>query len=109
MVVDLKKIGDYWHIGTIILSLVVSLTYFVIENKQANETISNLSETNKVLTEKVNRLEGQVDGFNHAIKTFMEHPPGLVEYRVEQLEKKVFGIETDEEENSTNVGPPQIR
>jgi len=108
MNIDLKKIGDYWQVATIILSLVVSLTYFVIENKQANETIKELSKSNIELSEKVHKLEGHTDGFNHAIKMFMEHPPGLIEYRVDKLEKKIFGEtdESDSHDRDRSVPPP---
>lgn len=105
MTIDLKKIGDYWQVATIILSLVISLTYFVIENKQANQTIQELSADNKILTEKVSKLEGHTEGFNHAIQTFMEHPPGLIEYRVDILEKQVFGHTNAADTHDTNAVP----
>jgi hypothetical protein len=91
MVVDLDKLKQYWEYITLVLGLVVALTYFVLENKQANTTIQELSEANKVLTEKVQKLEGHTEGFDHAIQIFMEHPPGIIEYRVGMLETKVFG------------------
>jgi len=112
MVVDFTKIGEYWQVATIIITLVVSLTYFVIENKEANKTIQSLSETNKILTEKVYKLEGSAEGFNHAIKTFMEHPPGIIEYRVGALEKKVFGfteVPSQKTEVETSIAPPSIK
>lgn len=113
MVVDLTKLGEYWHFATIIIALVVSLTYFVIENKEASKTIQALSETNKILTEKVYKLEGTSEGFNHAIKMFMEHPPGIIEYRVGALEKKVFGYTetTSQKDNSDalTISPPPIK
>jgi hypothetical protein len=109
MTINLEKLGNYWQIGSIIISLVVALTYFVIENKEANNTIQELSVANKTLTEKVSKLEGHTDGFNHAIKMFMEHPPGLMEYRINILEKKVFGYETPNTNiQRDSISPPRI-
>jgi hypothetical protein len=112
MVVDLSKIGDYWHIGSVIIALTVSLVYFVIENKEASKTIKELSDANKILSEKVYKLEGNSEGFNHAIKMFMEHPPGIIEYRVGILEKKVFGTTQSDlhsESVPVSIAPPSAK
>jgi hypothetical protein len=58
-----ENISKYWHVTTIIFSLVVSLIYFVIENKVANKTILELSESNKILSEKISKLEGLLNSF----------------------------------------------
>jgi hypothetical protein len=111
MVVDLTKVGEYWHVGSVMIALIASLTYFVIENKEATKTIKELSDANKVLSEKVYKLEGNSEGFNHAIKMFMEHPPGIIEYRVGALEKKVFGY-TESAPTPTveeKIAPPSIK
>jgi hypothetical protein len=34
MTIDLGKLKDYWEVLSIILTLIIALTYFVIENKQ---------------------------------------------------------------------------
>jgi len=106
MTIDLKKAGDYWQVITIVLGLIVSLIYFVIENKQASETIERLSKTNEILTEKVNKLEGHNEGVDHAIQLFMENPPGLVEYRVSMLETKVFGQPASIKKVIAPITPP---
>ena len=110
MVIDLDKLKQSWEYISIVLALVVALTYFVIENKQANKTIEELSNSNKSLTEKVQKLEGHTEGVDHAIQLFMENPPGLIKYRVEVLEKKVFGASTTSSTDETKeiAGPPAV-
>lgn len=106
MIVDLEKAKEYWGYVSLLIGLIVALTYFVLENKQASETIKHLSETNKILTEKVQKLEGHTEGVDHAIQLFMENPPGLIKYRVEVLEKKVFGESTTTSEVKPISAPP---
>lgn len=102
MDINKETIKKYWQIGSIIISLLVSLVYFVIENKVANRTILELSESNKILSEKISKLEGHKDGVDNVVRMFMEHPPGQLDYRLKLLENKVFG-----NNNSSFNEPPK--
>jgi hypothetical protein len=90
MKVNYETLSKYWHVLTIIFSLIISLTYFIIENKIANKTILELSQSNKILSEKISKLEGHKEGVDNVVRMFMEHPPGQLDYRLKQLENKVF-------------------
>jgi hypothetical protein len=103
MEINSNLIKKYWQIGTIIVSLVVSLIYFVIENKVANKTILELAESNKILSEKISKLEGHKEGVDNVVRMFMEHPPGQLDYRLKQLENKVFGLNL----NQNIIEPPK--
>lgn len=81
----------YWQFLSVIGGLVISLMYFVIDNINAHKIIANLSESNKILTEKVANLEGHKEGVDVAIKQFMNNPPGLLDYRISMLELRTFG------------------
>lgn len=102
MKIDYEQITKYWHIITLIGGLIISLMYFVIENKNANKTISDLSESNKILSEKISKLEGHKEGVDNAVKMFMQNPPGQLDYRIKQLENRVFG-----NQNNNIVEPPK--
>jgi hypothetical protein len=103
MKIDTENIVKYWKVITIISSLVVSLMYFVIENKIANRTILELSKSNKILSEKISKLEGHKEGVDNVVRMFMENPPGQLDYRLKQLEYKVFGNTN----NQNIVEPPK--
>ena len=81
----------WWQIISLVGSLVITLIYFVIDNINAHKTIAQLSESNRILSEKVFKLEGRSEGVNKAIEIFMENPPGFQTFRIGRLEKKVFG------------------
>jgi hypothetical protein len=102
MKLDYEILSKYWHVASIIFSLILSLVYFVIENKNAYKTIQQLAESNKILLEKVSKLEGHKEGVDNVVRMFMENPPGQLDYRLKQLENKVFG-----NNNNIIVEPPK--
>jgi len=75
-------------VGTLIV-MIAALVYFVIDTKNAHETIKELSDAKEILEDKVSRLEGQSEGFNNAVKMFMETPPGVIMNELEHLEEEV--------------------
>jgi hypothetical protein len=95
MKLNYEILSKYWHVGSIMFSLILSLVYFVVENKNANKTIQQLAESNKLLLEKVSKLEGHKEGVDNVVRMFMQNPPGQLDYRLKQLEYKVFGSNID--------------
>ena len=103
MKLEYEQLTKYWHVATLIGGLIISLIYCVIENKIANKTIAELSQSNKILSEKISKLEGHKEGVDNAVRMFMQNPPCQLDYRIKQLENKVFGNQN----NSTIVEPPK--
>ena len=75
-------------LGALVVML-SALVYFVIDTKNSHETIKELSDAKEILEDKVSRLEGQSEGFNNAVKMFMETPPGVIMNELEHLEEEV--------------------
>lgn len=86
---ELKVIKEYWQIVSIIGTIIFFCVYFWLENKDANERLKELTETNKELKDRISRLEGQIDVINNTMVLFVEKNPGLTTYRLEMLEEAV--------------------
>jgi hypothetical protein len=83
---DLRKIKDYWHIGSVFISLVVCLIYFVIENNIANQKIIEMYEQNEGLKNRLTIVETDVKIIESRVAEILESSPELMEYRLSALE-----------------------
>lgn len=86
---ELKIIKEYWQVVSIISTIIFFVVYFYLENKDANERLVELTETNKELKDRISRLEGQIDVINSNMVLFVEKNPGLTTYRLEMLEEQM--------------------
>lgn len=95
----------YWQFLTTIGGLVVALIYFVIDNINSHKTIANLAESNKTLTEKVSKLEGHTEIVDNAVKLFMMNPPGVLSFRLDRVERRLFGEQFIMQNNQQSQDP----
>lgn len=84
-----------WIIGIVITVIGWSVTAYlwIADKNNMSDKIEKLESENNDLTEKVIRLEGQVEGVNNAAKVFMENSPSENRYRIERLEDRVEHLE----------------
>lgn len=86
---ELRVIKEYWQIISVMTTVIFFCVYFYLENKDARETVKELTQTNKELKDRISRLEGQVDVINSNMVLFVEKNPGLTTYRLEMLEDQM--------------------
>jgi hypothetical protein len=86
---DLRKLKDYWHIGSVFISLVVCLIYFVIENNIANQKIIEMYEQNEGLKNRLTVVETDLKIIESHVDAILELSPELMEYRIDVLEDMV--------------------
>jgi len=83
---DLRKLKDYWQIGSVFISLVVCLIYFVIENNIANQKIIEMYEQNEDLKKRLTIVETDLKIIESHVDDILELSPELMEYRINVLE-----------------------
>ena len=86
---DLRKLKDYWQIGSVFISLVVCLIYFVIENNIANQKIIEMYEQNEDLKKRLAIVETDLKIIESHVDAILELSPELMEYRIDALESIV--------------------
>ena len=73
----------------VVVGLMASTITFVLKVQSSSAEIDSLSKSNKFLIEQVATLQGAMEGVNNAVKLFLDNSPALLNYKVEELKKKV--------------------
>jgi hypothetical protein len=85
-ILDIRSIREYWQIGSVFISLVVCLIYFVIENNIANQKIIEMYEQNEDLKKRLIIVETDLKIIESHVDDILELSPELMEYRIDALE-----------------------
>jgi hypothetical protein len=97
---DISKLNFQmnWSTATVVISLLISTITLYINNKDLkdkvtdlNKSVSSINSSVETLSVVVSKLQGSQETTNSAIHDFIQSPIGEVKYRVEQLEKTVYG------------------
>jgi hypothetical protein len=102
---------DIKWIVAIVISVIgwgITAYLWVADKSKMKEEIITLQTENKSLSEKVIKLEGQVEGVNNAAQIFMENSPSENRYRIEKLEHDVSILKQPGEASPEDFEPTMV-
>lgn len=101
----LKKIASniafiYTTIATII-GLVTTIIIYINKTTSQESRIHHLEESNKRLEGEVYTLKGALDGVNNAVKIFLTNSPDLLNYKIDEISKRIDNYHGNSSTNSS--------